>query len=875
MKNFFLIPIAFLILILINNYDLKAEYPKIISFQGLLTEKNTGNALPDGTYTVKFTIFDKENGGNAVWTEEHQITTYKGVFDVLLGTNTPLDLPFDRPYWLGIVYENTEFLNPRVPFTTVPYSFYADTANIAQGLSPNATGAVLTLNGLAGRINITGDSKIGVTTNGNNVELALKGQSIDTLSSLDGTMEIVNPYGPHTMIGIKDGSITTGKLDPNIKIPLIGDAGGDLAGTYPNPTIAQKGAKAGDVLKWNGTSWQPANDELSTLHTNAPITGDGTMATPLSLSNTTVVPGLYGSTTQSATFTVDAKGRLTGAGNVTISGTVPGGSAGGDLTGIYPNPVIAQKGALNGQVLTWNGTSWVPQDDDGLTAVAVSNPLAGDGTPLNPIQLLNTPVDPGMYGSATQVPQFFVDQKGRITTASNITIAGTAPGGPAGGDLAGTYPNPTIAQKGASNGQVLIWNGSAWVPESTTNLESKVNVTARLTGDGTTTNPLDLANTSVTAGNYGSATQVGTFTVDTQGRLTNAGNVTISGTTPGGAAGGDLTGTYPNPTIAQNGATNGQVLIWNGSAWVPESTTNLQAKVSTNAPITGDGTTGSPLGLANTSVTAGNYGSATQVGTFTVDAQGRLTNAGNVTITGTVPNGTASDQILVWNGSAWVPADPTTTESKVSVTARLTGDGTTTNPLDLANTSVTAGNYGSATQVGTFTVDAQGRLTNAGNVTISGTTPGGAAGGDLAGTYPNPTIAQKGATNGQVLIWNGSAWVPESTTNLQAKVSTNAPITGDGTTGSPLGLANTSVTAGNYGSATQVGTFTVDAQGRLTNAGNVTISGTTPGGAAGGDLTGTYPNPTIAQKGATNGQVLIWNGSAWVPESTTNLQAKV
>jgi hypothetical protein len=55
--------------------------------------------------------------------------------------------------------------------------------------------------------------------------------------------------------------------------------------------------------------------------------------------------------------------------------------------------------------------------------------------------------------------------------------------------------------------------------------------------------------------------------------------------------------------------------------------------------LTGDVTAGPGVGsqaatLSATGVTPGTYGSATEVGQFTVDAKGRLTFAQNVTITG-------------------------------------------------------------------------------------------------------------------------------------------------------------------------------------------------------------------------------------------------
>ena len=194
---------------------------------------------------------------------------------------------------------------------------------------------------------------------------------------------------------------------------------------------------------------------------------------------------------------------------------------------------------------------------------------------------------------------------------------------------------------------------------------------------------------------------------------------------------------------------------------------------------------------------------------------------------------------------------------------------TDTVTINLDNTAVTGGSYGSANTVATFTVDAQGRLTAAGNSTISinagqitgftedaqdaaaglftnGTHSGIAATYDDANSKVNLnvddfTITLGGDLEGSVTITN------LANATLTANIAANSVALGTDTTGNyvgsvaagtglsesntgveggtfTLGLANTAVTAGGYGGSGTVGTFTVDAQGRLTAAANSTIS---------------------------------------------------
>ncbi len=267
---------------------------------------------------------------------------------------------------------------------------------------------------------------------------------------------------------------------------------------------------------------------ITSINTSAPLTGGPITSTgTIGMATSGVTAGSYGSATQVPAITVDAYGRITGASNTTISGVTPGGTAGGDLTGTYPNPTLVTIG---------------------VTAAT--------------------------YGSATSAPTITVDAKGRITAATSTTITGTTPGGAAGGDLTGTYPNPTLATGTITNAKV---SATAAIAYSKLNLSGSVAITDHsATGTPSSTTFLRGDNTWSTPP-----------------------------TSPTGAAGGDLTGTYPNPTLVTSG------------------------------------------------VIAGAYGGATKIPAFTVDSKGRITAASTNTII-PVPAGTTTGDMLYWNGSAWV-----------------------------------------------------------------------------------------------------------------------------------------------------------------------------------------------------------------------------
>ena len=301
-----------------------------------------------------------------------------------------------------------------------------------------------------------------------------------------------------------------------------------------------------------------------------------------------------------------------------------------------------------------------------------------------------TGVTANTYGSASLVPVLTIDEDGRITAASTVSVAGVS-------ETYWTVANNTFTIETADGGQF------------DTLISDFTDITANtITAERVVANTGSFDNNLVVRGNL---TVLGQSDVSNDA---NAGDISANN----GIFAGDITvgGLVDGRDIAADGAKldlleDGLDLTLTGKVTgTASSNTGVMTLVTE---------------LANTGVTAGVYGSSTAIPVFTVDEDGRLTTANTTPVAGVddFSYAAANNTITLQTGDGSVFEFQTETE--VTLTGKVTGTATATDgnlsiTTELENTGVTAGDYGSSTAIPTFTVDEDGRLTAAGTAPVSG-----------------------------------------------------------------------------------------------------------------------------------------------------------
>ena len=457
--------------------------------------------------------------------------------------------------------------------------------------------------------------------------------------------------------------------------------------------------------------------------TGGPITGIGT----ISLANTAVTAGAYGSSTQVGTFTVNAQGQLTSATNVNISATAIGAIT-----------------AINGTANEIDAT--------GVSTVTLSLP--------NALTFTGKTVTGGTFTGTTVTN---ATQTGG--TINNASIGATTPS-------TGAFTTLSASVSGTVNGDTITTNTAA---QTLTNKTLTTPIIASISNTGVLTLPTS------------TDTLVGRATTDT---LTNK---SMSGST----------NTFTN--IPNNALTNSSVTV--GTTAIALGGSSLTLGGLTSVAVTQDPTTALQLATKQYVDTLAASGIHYHAPVYVESPD----TAGNLNATYNQPGGAGDG----------VGATLTNAGTQVA----LTIDGV----LMTVGKRVLIYNQTNQTQNGVYTVTVVGDgstnwvLTRATDAdTYAPFSPNSLGQGDAF-------FVQAGATGaGETYICNTVGVIVFGTTNITFVQLSSAQIYSAGTgltlSGTVFSITNTAVTAGAYGSASTVPTFTVNAQGQLTLATNASIA---------------------------------------------------
>jgi len=118
LEKFSIIFMWVLLILFFISFTAHAAVPQKVSYQGYLTDSG-GNPV-NGPVSIVFYIYNVNAGGAALWSETQSVAVNNGIYSVILGSVTPINLQFNEQYYLGVkVGADAEMTPMRIQWTVL------------------------------------------------------------------------------------------------------------------------------------------------------------------------------------------------------------------------------------------------------------------------------------------------------------------------------------------------------------------------------------------------------------------------------------------------------------------------------------------------------------------------------------------------------------------------------------------------------------------------------------------------------------------------------------------------------------------------------------------------------------------------------------